>query len=302
MILCLCPNPSVDKYAWIEKFTPGKVHRISKEQHFPGGKGIHVAMAIKELREEVAILGFWAGPTGEWIRNQCQAMGIPTYGPEVPGWSRICISFRSDTMYNNTELISCGPTVNEKDFENFTQSFQALMADANCITMSGSWPQGAQGDEYAQLVTLANDQQKPVILDCAGQQLLNGLKVKPYAVHVNLTEGKAALHEEFPQTMATHLLQYCEYAAITAGEEGLYLAHENALIHAKCPVGKVYSTVGCGDCLVGGLAIAHKQGLDLLQTARMATACGSANCMRPELGMLYKNDVDKLLDQVMFLK
>ena len=302
MILCLCPNPSVDQYAWIEHITPGKAHRISKEQHFPGGKGIHVAMAIKELGEEVAILGFWAGPTGEWIRNQCQTMGIPTYGPEVRGWTRISISFRSDTMYNNTELMGCGPTINEKDFENFTQSFQALMRDATCISMSGSWPQGAQGDEYAQLLTLAHEQQKPVILDCAGQQLLNGLKEKPYAVHINLAEGKAALHEELPQAMATRLSQYCTYAAITAGEDGLYLAHENTVIHTKCHVEKVYSTVGCGDCLVGGLAIAHKQGLDMLQTARMATACGSANCMRPELGMLYKNDVDKLLDQVMLLK
>jgi fructose-1-phosphate kinase PfkB-like protein len=146
---------------------------------------------------------------------------------------------------------------------------------------------------------MANDQQKPVILDCAGQQLLHGLKAKPYAVHINLTEGKAVLHEELPQTMATHLLQYCAYAAVTAGEKGLYLAHENAVMHAQCSVEKVYSTVGCGDCLVGGLAFAHTQGFDMLQTALMATACGSANCMREELGMLYKKDVDILLERVM---
>src|SRR5690606_18207571 len=200
MLLCHCPNPSVDQYVWIEHITPGKVHRISQEQHFPGGKGIHVAMALKELGEEVTILGFWAGPTVEWLRKQCHEMGISTCGPEVQGWSRTSMTFRSDTMYNNTELIGCGPAIHEKDFENFRQSFQARLADATCITMSGSWPLGAQGDEYAQLITMANDQQKPVILDCAGQQLLHGLKAKPYAVHINLTEGKAVLHEELPQT------------------------------------------------------------------------------------------------------
>jgi 1-phosphofructokinase family hexose kinase len=299
MILCVCPNPSVDKFAWIENFTPGMVHRIINEQHFPGGKGIHVAMAIKELGEEVALLGFWAGPTGEWLRMQCQEMGILTYGPEVSGWSRICTTFRSDNNYNNTELIGYGPALNDEDITAFKVSFQSLIGDATSIAMSGSWPQGSRDNEYAELINIAHQHQKPVFLDCSGQQLLNALKEKPYAIHLNHTEGKVALQQELPQGIAIRLLQYCEYAAITAGEEGLYLAHKNELIHAKCPVEKVYSTVGCGDCLVGGLAWAHRQGLDILQTARMATACGSANCMCPELGMLYKHDVDKLLDQVM---
>lgn len=299
MILCLCPNPSVDKYTWIENFTPGMVHRIINEQHFPGGKGVHVAMAIKELGEEVALLGFWAGPTGEWLRMQCREMGIPTYGPEVAGWSRICTTFRSDNNFNNTELIGNGPVLNNEAIKAFKKSFQSLIGDATNIAMSGSWPQGSSGDEYGELINIAHQHQKSVFLDCSGQQLLNALKEKPYAIHLNHEEGKTVLHKQHPQTIAIRLLQYCEYAAITAGEEGLYLAHKSELIHTKCPVEKVYSTVGCGDCLMGGMAFAHSQGLDMPQTARMATACGSANCMRPELGMLYKKDVDNLLDQVM---
>lgn len=298
MILCVCPNPSIDQYAWIENFTPGKVHRISKEQYFPGGKGIHVAMALKEVGEDVAVLGFWAGPTGEWLRMQCQKMGIPTYGPEVQGWTRISITFRGDNHYNNTELIGKGPVINSEIIETFKETFQSLMEEATCITMSGSWPQGTQGNEYAALINIAHQHQKPVFLDCTGQQLLNALKEKPHTIHLNQAEGKATFHEKYPQALAMHLLQHCQYAAITAGEKGLFLAHENVVIHAHCPVEKVYSTVGCGDCLVGGLAFAHTKELDLHQTAKMATACGSANCMRPELGMLYKSDVDKLLDQV----
>lgn len=298
MILCLCPNPSVDQYAWTDELTPGKVHRTLKEQHFPGGKGIHVAMAIKELGEEVAVLGFWAGPTGVWLRQQCQELGIQTYGPEVAGWSRICITFRAENHINNTELLGVGPTLDAAAIQAFKDTFQRLAAEATSVAMSGSWPQGTQGNEYAELINIAHQLQKPVFLDCSGQQLSNALKEKPYSIHLNHSEGKTAFHEEKPQVLAKHLLQYCEYAAITAGKNGLYLAHENEIIHAQCTVEKVYSTVGCGDCLVGGLAYAHSQNLDLLHTAQMATACGSANCMRPELGMLYKSDVNKLLDQV----
>ncbi|SDD81994.1 tagatose 6-phosphate kinase [Pricia antarctica] len=49
MILAVCPNPSIDTYAWLTVFKKGQANRISGMMEFPGGKGIHVAMALKEL-------------------------------------------------------------------------------------------------------------------------------------------------------------------------------------------------------------------------------------------------------------
>ncbi|MEQ8878916.1 MAG: 1-phosphofructokinase, partial [Cyclobacteriaceae bacterium] len=85
MILCVCPNPSVDKYVWVKHFTRGKVNRATQEKSFPGGKGIHVAMGVRELGLEVAVLGFWAGASGQWVKEACKSLGIHCYGPELPG-------------------------------------------------------------------------------------------------------------------------------------------------------------------------------------------------------------------------
>lgn len=48
-ILVVCPNPSIDTYAWIDGFANGVPNRIKREDRYPGGKGLHVAMALAEL-------------------------------------------------------------------------------------------------------------------------------------------------------------------------------------------------------------------------------------------------------------
>ncbi len=80
MVLCVCPNPSVDKYVWLDNFEEKESNRILKEKNYPGGKGIHVAMALRELGESVCLLGFLGGPTGMWIKQQCLKQGIGCYG------------------------------------------------------------------------------------------------------------------------------------------------------------------------------------------------------------------------------
>jgi tagatose 6-phosphate kinase len=60
----------------------------------------------------------------------------------------------------------------------------------------------------------------------------------------------------------------------------------------------VRSAVGSGDCLTAGLAVAHDRGHDWRQALRLGVACGAANCLRPELGMIHRADVERLLPTV----
>lgn len=300
MILSLCPNPSVDMYLWLPKILPGEVHRSEKEQRFPGGKGVHVALAVVELGEKVSLLGFWGGPSGQWIRQRCEEQGITCDGPEVEGWTRTCLSVKSESEFNETEILEAGPLIHAEDFHQYQKAFQELMLKADGITMSGSWPKGAPADGYAQLIGIAKQHQKKVFLDCTGEQLQHALAQKPFVVHLNKNEGASFFHDKDPEKMATLLARECEYAAVTDGAEGLYLASNGgtALVHAQCAVDQVYSSVGSGDCLLAGLAVAFKNNMKLEEAARLAVACGAANCIREDLGMLYRQDVEMLEKQV----
>jgi fructose-1-phosphate kinase PfkB-like protein len=94
------------------------------------------------------------------------------------------------------------------------------------------------------------------------------------------------------------LSEKCKYAIVSAGADGLYLASGNEIFHAHCKIENVLSAVGSGDCLLAGLTVAVRRNMTPMNTARMAAACGAANCLRPELGMLYKTDVERLWEQV----
>ncbi|GEO06475.1 tagatose-6-phosphate kinase [Adhaeribacter aerolatus] len=298
MILCLCPNPAIDMYIWLNTFAAGQVNIPQKEERFPGGKGVHVALAVAELGEPVMLLGFWGGPTGQWVREKCEALGIACYGPDVSGWTRTCLSFKGENNLDDTELLGIGPSISEADFENFLKIFVRLVTSADLVTMSGSWPQGAPPDAYAQILALAHTARKHTVLDCAGEQLQQALKQKPLAVHVNRREGESLFREADPVHLAALLAERCTYAAVTAGADGLYLAAPNEFIQASCTLDNIFSAVGSGDCLVAGLAVAFIRGMALTEVARLGVACGSANCLRPELGMLHRSDVERLQPQV----
>lgn len=79
-MLVVCPNPSIDAYAWFADFKVGEVNRMTRIDSFPGGKGTHVALALTVLGNEVSLMGAWAGNQGEWIKRNVQLMGFKRLG------------------------------------------------------------------------------------------------------------------------------------------------------------------------------------------------------------------------------
>lgn len=299
MILCLCPNPSTDKFIWIEELTHGEVNRIKKEQSFPGGKGVHVALGISELGEECALLGFWGGYTGQWVKQFCEERGILCYGPEVNEPARICITFRSSGDLNGTELLGLGPFIEEENLNFFWLEFIRLLDIASAVCMCGSWPPTTMGMDYTEFILAAKKKGIMTFVDCSGKSLMNSLSVNPYCIHINNQEGFEILNEHSPLKIANGVLTNCDLAAISCGADGLYLAgKDQPAIHVSCKLQSISSTVGCGDSLMAGLIVAHKRELNLIDTAKLSVACGSANCLREDLGMFYKKDVDILLARV----
>ena len=296
-VLAVCPNPSVDGWAWIDDLRPREVNRMTREEHYPGGKGVHVALAMAELGEPVRLLGFWAGPTGQWIRQECERRypHLHCIGPTVSGWSRSCYTFQSEyEAVAGTELLGVGPTLQEEDIDAFYQAFDDAVAPCRCVTLSGSWPKQAPDNGYARLIHQARAQGKATLVDCTGPLLQRALAEHPFSVHLNRAETTELFATDGLAEALPLLLAHCDQAAITDGAEGLWLADGQHTVHSRCAVDPVYSAVGSGDCLVAGLAVAFVRGISLPDAARLGAACGAANCRHPELGILKQEDVDQL--------
>ncbi|MEC3966190.1 1-phosphofructokinase family hexose kinase [Flagellimonas halotolerans] len=300
MVLTVCPNPSIDTYAWLETFALGQTNRIGQVKEYPGGKGIHVAMALKELDCPVSLMGNWAGPNGDWIKNSPKLRGIEIVGPQLSGNTRKCFTFRSDIdkKIDNTELLEPGPYMTAQDWELFLSQFNVALNHCDLVCLSGSWPKGAPEDAYHQLLQLCEKAGKKAILDCSGSQLNNALKGKFFGLHINEDEAKAIFgtidHSEINKILKNRV----SLLALTKGKDGLFLYRDNDYIHANVVLKEVKSTVGSGDCLTAGIAYAIFNELRLDQIASYGVACGAANCMNEDLGILRRKDVDELLPLV----
>lgn len=301
MVLSICPNPSIDCYAWIDDFKKAGVNRFTNIEEYPGGKGVHVALALAELEVDSKVLGFWGGHTGGWIKEQFQSRAVQFGGVELEENNRRCYTLISNNPnLNHTEFLEPGPVITNEDFESFLKEFGEQSKDAEFISMSGSWPSKAPKDGYRKLIQLAKHQGTKVILDCTGKQLEEALKVGFFGIHLNHKEAEALCGSSDIKALRKFLGNKVDLIALTKGSEGLELAYKGNIIQAKIKINpnEIISTVGSGDCLTAGILYALNKKLNLTEVAAWGAACGTANCLNKDLGMLKKTDVERLIKTV----
>jgi len=298
MILVVCPNPSVDTLMEIGTFKPSAVNRAQSEKHYPGGKGVHVALAVAEYGERVSLMGFWGGPTGTWIMQQCTSHGIECIGPYLEQWNRFCITLKQQGPFNETELLGTGPGIKQEHLDESYEAFEAKLGDASIVVLSGSLPPECPVDFYKNLIKRAHVKGVDCLIDTTGEALNQALDAKPMGVHLNEHESQQITGTSDIGLIVERLSARTNLQMITQGAKGLYLGTKDDILHANVKIDHLLSTVGSGDCLMAGVAIALSKGYEKWEIVKLAVAFGAANCLRKELGMLYKKDIDQLLPQV----
>lgn len=294
MILVVCPNPSIDTYWMMDDIKFGAVNRIKNQHKFPGGKGVHVAINIAELGESPTLLGIWGGSNGRWIKAACEQLQVPCDGVDIERENRNCIAVLSNNKsVLHTEFLEQGPEINTDIYQQLFSVYVAHLPSVSQIILSGSWPPGIGINPYGIFIDAANKNNIPVWIDCAGLVLQEALLHKPFGVHINQQEAIEICKDM--QDPIKYFLQHTKMLALTEGKKGLHLYEGDKTAHAVYPVQEVISTVGCGDALLAGIVTASARNLSLSTIAKYGAACGAANCLRFELGMFYKEDVERFL-------
>jgi tagatose 6-phosphate kinase len=298
MILVICANPAIDTYIHFDVFSPGRSNRVAKEFKYPGGKGVHVALALRELEEKVILLAFWGDGNGKWIRKKCKEVGIKCIGPKIKEQNRICYSFKTNDSFNETEIFGRGPEINSRTCDKFISEFTDILPKIEIISVSGSLPPGCPPDFYQNLLRIATEAGKPMFIDFIGEPFKLAVNEHCEGIHLNYNEFREFYSAKDPEEAARILSTKSKYAAITNGKDGLFLACEGTLIHAYLHLDKIHSSVGSGDNLLAGLVAAHRRRYSLPEMARLGVACGAAKCVNDEMGLIHINDVIEFLPHV----
>lgn len=307
MVATITLNPAVDKTLLSSRIILGSVNRMDDVKNIAGGKGINVAKVLKQYDYEVKTLGLVGGYNGQLIEDAVNDMGIKTAFTKVANETRTSINLITEDGYI-TEFLEPGPIISEPELERFKVDYLNEIKDVDVVVISGSSPRNVPAKFYAELITMANELGKKVILDTSGDPLKEGMLAKPYMMKPNMKELENLLGKrlrgmsELSDAAIEIVQQGVPNVMVSMGSKGILYAKQNAdnidVYYVPAPSIKVINTVGSGDSAVAAFVIATLQGLDDEETVKKCVAISAANAMSIENGIIDKDVADKLYENL----
>lgn len=304
MITAVVLNPAVDKIYFVDNFKVGSIFRVKEAISSAGGKGINVSRVVKLLGGEVLSIGFKGGHTGDWLVGQLKLLGVKTDFIEVEGESRTNNNIIDRLQGTETEVLETGPLISEQALQQFICVYEQALKKSEVIVCSGGLPAGIGNDIYSILISKAKKQGVKVILDSSGEVLKHGIDAKPYMIKPNLRELSKLVNRDLKEI--PDVLEACrsiqrkgvEIVLASLGENGAILVNHEKAYRAYVPSIEVSNIIGCGDSMVAGFATAIEKGLGLEEAFKLGVACGVNNAQYKEIGVVKKEEVYKLVEEV----
>ena len=292
-------NPAIDMLTKVENFEQGKLNRTGESSYVVGGKGINISLLLKNIGKESKALGFIAGFTGYFIKEELKKIGISYNFIETEGFTRINIKLTTDT---ETEINSQSSKVNKENIKDFFASLDELN-DKDTVFLSGNIIPGMTGDDFVNIAQKISEKGAKLVVDSNKEMVLNTLKCEPFIVKPNEFE----LGEMFGvkidsiEDITKYAKKLQEAGAknvlVSRGSKGAVLYTETGeFFSANIAKGKVVSTIAAGDSMLGMFVAKYDETGDYKLSLQYASAAGGATSFSEGVG---KSElIEELLPQI----
>jgi len=303
MILCITPNPAIDRTILLPGLVLGNVHRAQKVIVAAGGKGLNVARAIRTLGGEPLCMGFAGGHTGRLLAELAEKDGFHSAWTWIDSETRTCTILVSQDG-DATLINEPGIPVSTFDWGRLRQDILAQLSSVGLVCISGSLPPASSAEEFQGLLKILVGAGKQVWVDTSGAALNTALGHPDISIKVNGAEISEFLGFEVKDLAtagrALTILgnRGLTASVITLGSAGALLASREGRWYARGPQVDVVSTVGSGDSFLGGLVSALDAGRDWADALRDAVAAGTANALLPGGAQFRLQDFEKIRKQI----
>ncbi len=301
MILCVSPNPAIDRSVVVPDFKPFEVNRSSSVLEAAGGKGINAARAARILGGDVRCAGFLAGENGRRVADLVQAEGLAAAWTWIEGETRTCTIVVDPNSGRATVVNESGPMVSADDWLHLKHEVLAAGNGAEIVCVCGSAPPGTQAEAYADFLRGILTLGVSVWADASGMTLQAALTVPGIDIKINHEEigalmGQSVENAQDALAAAQKLRDHgIRVVIVTMGADGAVIAHEGGQWWAKPPTIRAVSGVGSGDSFMAGYAVASAKGEGVPDSLRWATAAGAANALSIGGGQFARADFERIL-------
>ena len=312
-ILVVALNPALDLTYELPRVDWAGVNRPVTVSSRPGGKGINVARTLHALGADVLVMGLAGELTGDAVRSALAGAGVPAAFTEIAGETRRTLAV-TDRDRGQTALFNePGPRVSAAEYAAFRARYEAGVAAATAVVLTGSLPPGLPAGSYAELTGIATAAGVPTVLDAEGEPLLRGVAAGPAVVKPNLAELSGAVGRRLTGTgdagraavaaAAAELRQAGAQAVVVSlGASGLLAVTSDGVWQAAHPGAVAANPTGAGDAVVAGLTHRLVLGRPWAERLRHATALGSAAAAAPVAGEFRLADYEQALGQVTIIR
>jgi 6-phosphofructokinase 2 len=303
-ILTVTLNPAIDEAISIDELVLGAADRCELDALDPGGKGINAARVLHRLGYATLALGFLGGVTGQMLRANLQSENVPHAFDEVEEPTRLNIMLYERREQRRSRIYLPGPHVDAARLEMLRTRLSAARA-GSLVVFGGSVPPGLDACVYRDFARELHARGVMTIVDGSGAALKAALEARPTLIKPNIEEANemlgCALDADAQILEAAFALRKrgARNVVISQGGDGAIGVEENGRAwKATAPKVTVRSTVGSGDSMVAGLAIALAEGKSLDEGLRWGTAAGTATAMISGTHLCRPEDVRRLVSEV----
>ena len=303
MIVTVTLNPAVDEAISTDELFLGAQNRVGLDGLDPGGKGLNASRVIGRLGRETVVLGFAAGVTGALLRAWLDDEGVAHELDDVGGLTRVNVMAYERANGRRTRIYLPGARVETGDLERLVARLDAL-ARGTVVVFGGSVPPGLPQTVYADLVARCASRGLRTVLDTSEPALGFAVDAHPDLIKPNAEElaeligrtphGEREIVEGAREVRARGV----GAVVVSMGAEGAIGVDGTGAYRAVAPRIEACSTVGSGDSMVAGLAIALCEGSGLAEGLRLGTAAGAATAIRTGTQLCRADDVARLLPDV----
>jgi 1-phosphofructokinase family hexose kinase len=307
MIITVTLNAAIDKTLEVPSFTPGRRHRTVGQTTMPGGKGVNIARAIKQLGQPVIATGLAGGSTGTRIVEALSDESILNDFVRIREESRTNTVVLDPTTGLHTEINERGPAVAGQELQLFREKLLYLAQGASICVFAGSLPRGVEHDAYCSLIREVRRLGVTTMIDTEGEPLRLAMKAEPDLVSPNELESEELVGHEFNDSndRAQAVLEMTRLGAreaIMTVSDGCYAKvideGGTALVRVQIQEQEARSVVGSGDAFLAGYVAARYGGQEPIDCLRFGVACGAESTQHFGAGVIDAGRVERLVHEV----
>jgi 6-phosphofructokinase 2 len=300
-IFTLTVNPVIDKTTTVDSLIANCKLNCSTPKYYPGGGGINVSRAIRNLEGKSTAIYLAGGLSGTHFQQLMEARGIEQKVIPQEGRTRENLSVTDRESSLQYRFGVPGPFINEHEWTASLELIKTQIKRGDYLVASGKLPPGVPSNYFALVATIVNEKKAFLILDTKEEGLKEAVKNPIFLFKPNLGELCSLLNLSFISYkdlerlamifMTTHP---CNIMVVSMGSKGALLATKENCTFIPAPMVREKNRIGAGDSMVAGMTLSLLKGKSYVEMAQYGVACGTAATLNSDGHLCQKEDVSKL--------